>query len=31
VADRPLERDSRREVADELGRAHGLMKSLLIE
>jgi hypothetical protein len=31
VADRPLERDNRREVADELERAHRLMKSLLIE
>jgi len=30
-ADRPLERDTRRKVADELERAHRLMKSLLIE
>lgn len=31
VADRPLDRDTRREVADELERAHRLMGKLLIE
>jgi hypothetical protein len=31
VADRPSDRDTRQEVADELERAHGLMGSLLIE
>lgn len=31
VADRPSDRDTRQEVADELERAHGLMRSLLLE
>jgi len=31
VADRPSDRDTRQEVADELERAHGLMGTLLIE
>jgi hypothetical protein len=31
VADKPLDRDTRREVVDELERANRLMKSLLIE
>jgi hypothetical protein len=31
VADRPLNRDTRRKVANELERAHKLMRSFLIE
>ncbi len=31
MADRPLDRDSRRETADELERAHTLMRGLLVE